>query len=122
MRISEMLAVVLFFSAGSVSAHTVPAGHAGTPVSIQASVPVPVRTPSAAVSSSATVSLNTATPGDLAGVPGMNRSKVRAIVAYRKKNGPFTTLDTLKKVAGFRRMSENRWQEMIRHFDLGQKG
>ena len=52
------------------------------------------------------VNINTATAKDLAKVKGITKAKARAIVAYRKKNGNFKTLDDLKMVNGFKKMDD----------------
>jgi competence protein ComEA len=50
------------------------------------------------------VNINTATAKDLMKVKGLNAAKARAIVAYRKKNGDFKTLDDLTNVKGFKKV------------------
>lgn len=49
----------------------------------------------------ATVNLNTATVQDLDAIKGIGPVKAKAIVDYRTKNGPFKSVDDLKKVSGF---------------------
>jgi competence protein ComEA len=49
----------------------------------------------------ATVNLNTATVPELDAIKGIGPVKAKAIVDYRSKNGPFKTVDDLKKVSGF---------------------
>ncbi|HLB41371.1 MAG TPA: helix-hairpin-helix domain-containing protein [Gammaproteobacteria bacterium] len=51
------------------------------------------------------INLNKADAKELAKVKGLNTSKARAIVAYRKKHGDFKSLDDLAKVRGFKRMN-----------------
>lgn len=51
----------------------------------------------------AKVNVNTATAKELMKVKGMNASKARAIVAYRKKHGNFKSLDELSNVKGFKK-------------------
>ncbi|AAQ61493.1 DNA uptake protein ComE or related DNA-binding protein [Chromobacterium violaceum] len=48
----------------------------------------------------AAVNLNTATPQQLEALKGIGPAKAKAIVDYRTKNGPFKTVDDLKKVSG----------------------
>jgi competence protein ComEA len=67
----------------------------------------------------AQVNLNTATTKELKTVPGLNASRARAIVAYRKKNGPFTALEDLQKITGFKRLTPQKWQEIKQNFILG---
>ena len=50
------------------------------------------------------VNVNTATAKDLMKVKGLNAAKARAIIAYRKKNGEFKSLDDITNVKGFKKM------------------
>lgn len=49
----------------------------------------------------AAVDLNSASQAELESVNGIGPSKAQAIIEYRKKNGPFKTVDDLDKVPGF---------------------
>jgi competence protein ComEA len=49
----------------------------------------------------ATVNLNTATKEDLDKVKGIGPVKAQSIIEYRKKNGPFKSVDELENVKGF---------------------
>lgn len=49
----------------------------------------------------AAVNLNTATKDDLDKVTGIGPVKAQAIIDYRKKNGPFKSVDELENVKGF---------------------
>ncbi|OHX12846.1 ComEA family DNA-binding protein [Chromobacterium sphagni] len=48
----------------------------------------------------AAVNLNTATAPQLEALQGIGPAKAKAIIDYRSKNGPFKTVDDLKKVSG----------------------
>src|SRR5229473_3758890 len=48
----------------------------------------------------AAVNINTATKEQLDALPGIGPVKAQAIVDYRTKNGPFKTLEDIKKVNG----------------------
>jgi competence protein ComEA len=49
----------------------------------------------------AAVDLNTASQAELESINGVGPSKAQAIIEYRKKNGPFKSVDELDKVPGF---------------------
>lgn len=49
----------------------------------------------------AAVNINTASVAELDAVKGITPKKAAAIVEYREQNGPFKSLDELKKVKGF---------------------
>jgi competence protein ComEA len=49
----------------------------------------------------AAVNINTATVEELDAVKTISPAKAKAIVDYRTQNGPFKSIDELKKVKGF---------------------
>lgn len=51
------------------------------------------------------ININMATTRELKQIPGITSNKARAIVKYRKQHGDFKSLDDLKLVNGFKRMS-----------------
>lgn len=53
------------------------------------------------------INLNTATAKDLMKVKGLNASRARAIVVYRKKHGDFKTTQELANVKGFKKMKSD---------------
>jgi len=61
-------------------------------------------TTSSSTEQGAKINLNTATASELMKVKGLNASKARAIVSYRKKNGNFKSLDDLANVKGFKKI------------------
>jgi len=48
----------------------------------------------------ATVNLNSATKDELVALPGIGPSKAQAIIDYRTQNGPFRSVDEIRKVRG----------------------
>ena len=48
----------------------------------------------------AAVNLNTASQAELEALQGIGPAKAKAIIEYREKNGPFVSVDDLKKVDG----------------------
>lgn len=58
------------------------------------------------------VSLNKASAKDLMKVKGLNASKARSIVAYRKKHGEFKSVDELAEVKGFKKMKPEALKEI----------
>ncbi len=49
---------------------------------------------------SVTVHVNTAGEEELQNLPGIGPAKAKAIIQYREENGPFRSVDDLKKVSG----------------------
>jgi competence protein ComEA len=60
----------------------------------------PVVKPEAKPASTAVVNLNTASPTDLEGLPGIGAKTAVRIVEYRQKNGPFKKVEELMNVRG----------------------
>lgn len=58
------------------------------------------------------ININTASAKELMKVKGLNASKSRAIVAYRKKHGNFKTIEDLANVKGFKKMSADALQNI----------
>lgn len=52
-------------------------------------------------SAMAAVNLNTANQAELESLKGVGPAKAEAIIEYRKKNGPFKSVDDLDNVKGF---------------------
>ena len=46
------------------------------------------------------ISINTASESDLTTLDGIGPSKAKAIIEYRNANGPFKTIEDIKKVSG----------------------
>lgn len=63
--------------------------------------------------------INKATVKELTKVNGINGAKARAIVNYRKKHGDFKTLDDLKQVKGFQKVSEDSFKEIQNRLTVG---
>lgn len=58
------------------------------------------------------VNVNKATAKELMKIKGLNASKARAIVAYRKKHGDFKALEDLTGVKGFKKMKPDTIKEI----------
>jgi competence protein ComEA len=82
--------------------------------------PTAAPSPAAAPNESATatpaatkVNINTADEATLVSVKGIGKSRAKAIVAYREKNGPFKTVDDLTKVKGIKEKSLNKFKGQL---------
>lgn len=58
------------------------------------------------------INLNNATVKDLLKVKGINRTKAKNIIVYRKKNGDFKSLEDLKLVKGFKKLSPEQLKRL----------
>lgn len=58
------------------------------------------------------INLNTASAKDLMKVKGLNASRARAIVAYRKKHGDFKATQDLANVKGFKKLNAEALQQI----------
>jgi competence protein ComEA len=61
----------------------------------------------------AAVDINTATVAQLESVNGIGPKKAEAIVEYRKKNGPFKSVDDLENVKGLGKASIDKMRSEI---------
>ena len=59
------------------------------------------------------VNINTASKEELMTLPGIGETKALAILAYRQENGPFTTLEELKKVEGIKEAVFSKVKDLI---------
>jgi competence protein ComEA len=64
----------------------------------------------------AAVNVNTATPEELVALNGIGPSKAQAIVDHRTKNGPFKTVDDVRKVKG---IGEKLFQQIRPELTVG---
>ncbi len=62
------------------------------------------------------IDLNLATEQQLAQVPGLGPAKARAIVAYRRENGPFRRVAHLERVSG---IGPSTVEKLAPHFVVG---
>lgn len=62
--------------------------------------------------SSDKVDINKASVKELMKVKGLSAAKAKAIVLYRKKHGDFKSVDDLKEVKAFKRISDKKFQEL----------
>jgi competence protein ComEA len=79
----------------------------------------PVEAPDATTTTTTTtittekVDINKATTKELMKVKGLSAVKARAIVSYRKKHGDFKSVDELKEVKGFKKMKNEKMEEVM---------
>jgi competence protein ComEA len=59
------------------------------------------------------VNINTADSKQLSLLPGIGKKKAETIIAYRDKNGDFTSADTLVKVDGIGKKTASKIKEFI---------
>lgn len=62
----------------------------------------------------AAVDLNRATQAELESLPGIGPAKAEAILAYRKRYGPFRRIEDLQRVPGFGPATVNRLRPDLR--------
>jgi len=65
------------------------------------------------------INVNTASAKELMKVKGLNASKAKAIVSYRKKHGDFKSLDDLKMVKGFKKMNDDNMKAIADQLTVG---
>jgi competence protein ComEA len=73
----------------------------------------------AATIDQAKVDLNKATAKDLMQVKGLNASKAKAIVSFRKKHGDFKSVDDLKEVKGFKKLDDDSLKSIQDQLTVG---
>jgi len=59
------------------------------------------------------IDINTATLEDFDRLPGIGPAKAKIILDYREKNGPFNSIDDLKKVKGIGEATVDKFKDMI---------
>jgi len=65
------------------------------------------------------INMNKATAKELAKIKGLNVTKAKAIVSYRKKHGDFKSVEDLKAVKGFKRMDEKTMKDIEDQLTIG---
>lgn len=110
------LATCVFAADETTTTTTAPAADATTQA---ATTTTTTATTDAAQPATDKVNINTATAKELMKVKGLNGSKAKAIVSFRKKHGDFKTLDDLKEVKGFKRMDEKTMKEVQDQLTIG---
>ena len=59
------------------------------------------------------VTINTADEAALTSIKGVGKSKAKAIIAYREKNGAFKSVDELTKVKGIKEKSLAKFSDQL---------
>lgn len=70
------------------------------------------QTQNMAQASDTKVNVNTANAKELMKVKGLSSSKAKSIIAYRKKHGDFKSLDELKDIKGFKKLSDEQMKKI----------
>ncbi|TAK78269.1 MAG: helix-hairpin-helix domain-containing protein [Gammaproteobacteria bacterium] len=65
------------------------------------------------------VNLNTATAKELMKIEGINATKAKNIVSYRKKHGDFKSVDELANVKGFKKMKPEMLKKIEDQLTIG---
>lgn len=65
------------------------------------------------VSSGGKININTATEAELMTLPGIGEVKARAVITYRENNGPFQSIEEIRKVEGIKEGSYNKIRDAI---------
>ena len=59
------------------------------------------------------ININTASLAELTGINGIGESRAQAIIAYREENGPFPSIEAIKKVSGIKDGLFNKIKDQI---------
>lgn len=63
--------------------------------------------------------INTATAKQLMKIKGINSARAHAIVKYRAKHGNFKSLDELREVKGFKKLHDDKMQDIESQLTAG---
>ncbi len=91
----------------------------GTPASTPpaptapATAPASKADPAMAKPAAAKVNINTADEAALMSIKGIGKTKAKAIIDYRQKNGAFKTVDELTKVKGIGEKSLSKFKDQV---------
>jgi len=75
--------------------------------------PNPAAMPTMAPTAGAKVDLNSADEAELMAVKGIGKTKAKAIIEYRQKNGPFKSVDDLTKIKGIKEKSLEKFKNQL---------
>lgn len=59
------------------------------------------------------ININNATVQELMTLPGIGESRAQDIITYREQNGPFQSIEDIKKVSGIKDAAYNKMKELI---------
>ena len=83
------------------------------PMSTPATSAVPVATTAVPAVAGVKVNINTADEAGLMAIKGIGKTKAKAIIEYRQKNGPFTSVDELTKIKGIKEKSLQKVKDQL---------
>lgn len=90
-----------------------------TPATDTTAAATPTTTTDTTTTTGDKVDLNKATAKELMKVKGINAARAKAIITYRKKHGDFKTVDDLKEVKGFKKLTDKKYQEIADQVTTG---
>jgi competence protein ComEA len=76
--------------------------------------PTSAATPAAPTATTGTlININSADEATLMSVKGIGKTRAKAIIEYRQKNGPFKSIDDLTKIKGIKNKSLQKFRSQL---------
>lgn len=114
----SVASVVFAADATQTTTPTSTANQQAANTTTQGTQATPVQAVGQPAANTAKINLNTATKADLMRVKGLSAHKAAAILAYRQKHGDFKSLDDLRAVKGFKKISQRRMKRIENQLTL----